>query len=264
MSFAEPFLFIYRHRALLWQAARHDLRTRYAGSLLGPLWLFLFPLLLLGAYAAVFIYVFQVRFRLFDSNEYVVFIFCGLIPFLGFAEAINVGVSSITSSRALVRNTLFPIELVPVKAVLVSQLTQIPAFLLLLVALGLLHRWTPWMLLIAVIWLFQFLLTVGIIWIVSSLNVFIRDLQYTTSVIVMILMMLSPISYTEDMIPGELRRFLAINPVYYLTVSYQNVLMLGQLPRPEVIGTLLVISIAMFLLGYWFIGRLKPIFADSI
>ncbi|MFX4262070.1 ABC transporter permease [Pelotomaculum propionicicum] len=264
MKILAPFVLLYKYRSMLWQTTKNDIRSRFAGSVLGMLWLFFYPLLLLGAYAAVYLFVFKVKFQLFDSNEYVVLIFCGLIPFLGFSEALSLGVGSVVSSANLMKNTLFPIELVPVKAVLAAQCTQVTGLFMLLIVLGILSKWTLWMPFFIVIWILQILFSSGLIWILSSINVYARDLQNIVSVLILFLMLVSPIAYTEDMIPPEMRPFLAANPVYYLIVSYQDVLMLGHFPRGSIFWILLLISFFTFIFGYWFFMKMKRVFADNV
>ncbi len=264
MKILAPFALLYKYRKLLWQTTVNDVRARFAGSVLGMLWLFFYPLLLLGAYAAVYIFVFKVKFHLFNSNEYVVLIFCGLIPFLGFSEALSMGVGSIVSNANLMKNTLFPIELVPVKSVLAAQCTQVTGLFMLLIVLGILGKWTLWAPFLVIIWILQILFSSGLIWILSSVNVYARDLQNIVSVLILFLMLVSPIAYTEDMIPPEMRPFLAANPVYYLIVSYQDVLMLGHFPRGNIFWILLFISFFTFIFGYWFFMKMKRVFADNV
>lgn len=264
MKIIEPFKFLYRYRVLLWQTTKNDIKTRFAGSLLGMLWLFFYPLLLLGAYAMVYLFIFKVKFHLFNSNEYVVLIFCGLIPFIGFSEALSNGVSSVVSNSSLIKNTLFPIELVPVKAVLVSQSTQFTGMIMLLLVLGVLDKWTVWLPFFLLIWILQILFSIGLIWILSSINVFARDLQSIVSVLILILMLISPIAYTEDMIPSNLQPFLALNPMYYLIVSYQDVLMLGHFPDQSIFLTLLIVSLLTFIFGYSFFIKMKRVFVDNV
>lgn len=259
-----PLVLLWRHRSLLRQTIRNDISARYAGSLLGLAWLGLYPLLLLGAYALVYLYVFKVRFALFDSNEYVVLIFCGLIPFLGFSEALGVGVTSVTSNANLIKNTLFPIELIPVKSVFSSQCTQVVGTVMLLTALIAIGRLSSWAALLPVVWGAQILFCIGLLWILASLNVYMRDLQQLVSVLILLLMMISPIAYTADMVPESMRPYLAINPLYYMIISYQDILMLGQFPREGVLWSLLAISASVFFIGYWFFRRLKCAFADNV
>jgi lipopolysaccharide transport system permease protein len=259
-----PVRLVLEHWHLLAATTWNDVRGRFAGSVLGLAWLLLYPLLLLGAYAAVYIYVFKVRFALFDANEYVALIFCGLIPFLGFSEALGTGVSSITSNARLIKNTLFPVDLIPVKAVLASQCTQLGGTVLLLVALAFLGRLTPWAALLLPVWLCQIAFTVGLVWVLSSLNVYFRDLQNIVQVLILVLMMISPIAYTRDMVPAGLRPLLLVNPLYYLISAYQECLMLGRLPRATVLGPLVVLSAGSLLLGHLFFRRLKPVLADNV
>jgi lipopolysaccharide transport system permease protein len=220
--------------------------------------------LFLGAYAFIYITVFKVRFNLFNSNEYVALIFCGLLPFLGFSEALGVGISAVTGSSNLIKNTLFPIELIPLKAVLISQPTQLVGTIMLLIALGFMGRLTFWALLFPVIWLLQIMFTIGLIWILSSLNVFIRDIQNIISVVILMLMMISPIAYTTDMVPANLRVVLAFNPLYYIIIAYQNIFMLGKFPDGNILWVLAAFSLSIFFIGFWFFSRLKLVFADNV
>ena len=262
--FTAPFAELWQHRRLLLQTSRNDVRAKYAGSVLGLSWLIFYPFLFLGVYALIYVFIFKVRFGLFDSNEYVALIFCGLIPFLGFAEALGLGVSSVTGNAALIKNTLFPIELIPVKAVIVSQVTQLMGSALLIITLGAIGKLSPWATMFPVLWLCQFLFTIGLIWILASLNVFFRDLQSIVTVIVLMLMMISPIAYTADMVPAGLRPLLALNPLYYIIISYQDVLMFGQFPRQGLFWILSVLSLTFFWLGYWFFIRMKSVFVDNV
>lgn len=259
-----PFYTLWRHRSMLYQTTINEIKTRHAGSVLGILWLFLYPLLFLGTYAIVYLYIFKIRFPTLGSNEYIALIFCGLIPFLGFSEGLSYGVGSVVASSNLIKNTLFPIELVPVKAVFVGQATQVVGMGLLLVTLLILGKLSILSPLFIIVWICQLLFSLGLIWILSSLNVYIRDIQNFVAVLTLILMMLSPIAYTEDMIPTAMRPFLALNPLYYIIISYQSVLMLNQLPSGKILITLISMSLFMFIVGFWFFSKMKKLFSDHV
>lgn len=259
-----PFATLLRHRLMLYQTTINEIKTRYAGSALGLMWLVIYPLLFLGTYAVVYLYIFKIRFPDLSSNEYVALIFCGLIPFLGFSEGLSAGVPSVVSSSNLIKNTLFPIELVPVKAVLVGQATQFVGMILLLLALTFIGKLSIFSPLFLLVWACQILFTTGLVWILSSLNVYLRDIQNMIAIITLILMMLSPIAYTEAMVPEAMRPFLAINPLYYIIISYQSVLMLGQFPPLRVSALLFTMSILIFVFGFYFFERMKKVFSDNI
>lgn len=259
-----PFATLLRHRLMLYQTTINEIKTRYAGSVLGLMWLAVYPLLFLGTYAVVYLYIFKIRFPDLSSSEYVALIFCGLIPFLGFSEALSAGIPSVVANSNLIKNTLFPIEIVPVKAVFVGQATQFVGMILLLIALAFIGKLSIFSPLFLLVWVCQILFTLGLVWILSSLNVYLRDIQNIIAIIILILMMLSPIAYTEAMVPASMRPFLAINPLYYIIISYQSVLMLGQLPPVRVGVSLFTMSIFIFVLGFWFFERMKKVFSDHV
>lgn len=251
---------------MLGQTTRSDIRGRFSGSVLGLFWLLLYPLLFLGAYAGIFMLVYKVKYDLFDSNEAIVVIFCGLIPFLGFAEALGLGIQSVTSNANLIKNTMFPIELIPVKSVLVSQCTQVVGTGLLLIAVAIVGLLTPWALLVPVIWTCQVLFTIGVIWILASLNVYLRDLQNIVGVLTLILMIASPIHYTTEMLasaPAAFQQLLKFNPLYYIIMAYKDCLINGRFPQ-NTFWILLPLSVATFFVGHWFFSRMKRVFADNV
>jgi lipopolysaccharide transport system permease protein len=264
-ALSAPYALLWRHRVLLQRTTRSELKARFAGSLLGFVWLLGYPILLLGAYASVFLFVFKTKQEGFESGfDYVLLIFCGLIPFLGFAEGIGVGTSSVTGSAGLIKNTLFPIDLVPVRAVFVSQAVQVIGSALLLVAVVGNGMLTPWALLLPVVWLLQVMFTIGLIWIVSTVNVYLRDLQQMVSVITLFLMMVSPISIPARDLTGPLLTFSVFNPLWYIIACYQDLMVFGRAPTALAFGGLIALGLGFFAFGYWFFGRMKRVLVDNV
>jgi len=266
-SSSGPLRLLWKHRGMLLRTTWNEIKTRYAGSVLGLSWLFIYPLLFLGVYS-VFIFA-MVTIRQGESVfqvavDRVLLIFCGLIPYFGVAEALSGGTPSVTSNASLIKNTLFPIELIPVKAVLVGQCTQVVGTGILLVALTCSGKLTAWVLLVPPLWLIQVLMSVGIIWILSSLQVFFRDLQNIVSVSVLMLMFVSPIAWKGVDIPPNLLPIMLFNPLYYLILGYQDLLLYGRFPQGILLPVLLAMTGVFFYLGYWFFGRMKPIFSDNV
>lgn len=261
--FCKPFAFLFRHRKLLKQTVITDIKSRVTGSVLGIAWVALQPMLFLMIYSLVYGLIFKVRFQLFDTSEYIVVIFCGLIPFLGIAEALGTGVSCVSSNSTLIKNTLFPIDLIPVKTVLAGQMSQVVGTGLLLLAVLFVGHMSPWALLLPVLWTMQLMFMVGIIWILSSMNVYLRDLQYLIGTLILLLMMISPIAYTTEMIPENWRIFIWFNPLSHMILSYQDILMMGRFPGAH-FWVFLCISIFFFYTGFYFFQKMKLIFVDNI
>ncbi len=264
MSLLTPYSLLWKHRKIINAVTRSEVKVRFAGSLLGAVWLLLYPALFLGTYAMVYIFIFNVRIPEMSSPGYVILIFCGLVPFLGFSEAVSAGVGSVTSNANLIKNTMFPIELIPVRTVLAAQCTQVVGMIALIVILLLQGKLGLAVFYIPVIWALQLLFTIGLLWILSALNVFFRDINNFVPVVILMLMMISPIAYTEDMISPGLRTILYFNPLYYIIMLYQKALIFNKLASPFQVTVFVSISVVFFSLGYFMFSRLKTVFSDYV
>lgn len=258
-----PIFMIWRHQHVLWATTLTDIRSRFIGTVFGAAWLIIYPLLFLGLYAVVYTMIYKVRVADFGTFDYVLLIFCGLVPFLGFAEALGSGVGSVLGNKGLIKNTLFPIELIPVKAVLASSVTMLVGLIMLLCILwyrGIVHSSQ---FLIPLILLLQVMFTIGLIWMLSAINVFLADLSQMVGVLILFLMLVSPIAYTHEMIPSELVPFMYPNPLYYLIMLYRDAAFVGDV-KVELLGIFTIISVATLSLGGFIFSRLKPLFSDHV
>lgn len=241
-----------------------DVKTRFAGSLLGAGWLFLHPLLLLVAYAIVYLVIFNVRFPGLTNEEYLALMFCGLVPFLGFAEALTAGISALTSQTSLIKNSLFPIEMIPVKAVLAVQAKQLIGASLLILGLASLGHWHSTALLVIPLWLLQVLFMIGLGWLLSPINTYVRDISSLAGLATSFLMIVSPIAYTPEMVPETLKGALLFNPLYYLIVPWQEVIVHGVVPPLHLIAGLTAMSLGTFFGGFMFFIRLRSTVVDHV
>jgi lipopolysaccharide transport system permease protein len=256
--------FLVSHWRLLWQVSRNELKARYAGSIFGMGWAVLTPLLLLALYAVVYVLVLQVRVPGLSPVQYVLLIFSGLVPFLMTSEALMGGVSAVIANKSVLSNTVFPIDLVPVKAVLLSQIPMVVGFATIIMALLMsgLVSWTIGLLL--VIWGLHVLGLIGLVWILSLINLVFRDLQSLMGVSLMGLMIASPIGYTPEMVPASLKVLLILNPLAYFVTAYQDVVILGRLPTWWHWLALAGTSVGVFILGGAFFSRAKRVLIDYV
>lgn len=253
------------HWRLLLRLTRHDLQVRYAGSLLGVTWIFLGPLLILGVYALVYLEIFKIRGNtVFDGPSYVIYIFCGLVPYLTMAQALSFGVTSVISNKAVLNNTVFPIDLTPVKAALSAQGVMIAGVPLLLVGSGLTGHASATLAAVPVVWALNLVWLVGVNWVIAILNVLFRDVQSLLTVILMILLVASPFAYTPSMVPATLKPLLLLNPFAYFVVAYQQIIMLGALPDAWHSAVLVVMPILTFAFGSWFFAKVKGVAIDYV
>ena len=256
--------FLYSHAGLLLRVTWNDLGRRYAGSALGVGWVIIAPAALFALYAAVYLFIFRAKPAGLSGPSYVLYIFAGLVPYLMTAEALSGGVASVVVNRSILNSTVFPIDLAPVKAVLAAQGSMVVGLAVTIggvIAVGRSH-WT--ILFVPVIWALQITALIGVTWVLSLINVVIRDLQNLIALLLVILMVASPIAYTPSMVPASLRAVIYLNPLAYFVITYQRVLVLGQ-PPDLTTGALLVgSSLVLFVFGGWFFSRVKSVMIDYV
>lgn len=255
---------LFTHAGLLLRVTWSDLGRRYAGSFLGVGWVVLAPAVLFGLYAAIYTLIFRVQVPGLDHGAYVVYIFSGLVPYLMTSAALSAGVSSVVVNRSVLNSTVFPIDLAPVKAVLAAQGSMLVGMTVTIVGVVLIGRvhWT--LALVPIVWVLQMLALIGVTWILSLINVVMRDLQTLVGLLLVILMVASPIAYTSSMVPASLKPVILLNPLAYFVITYQHLVVLGQLPDLTTMLVLVIGSIGLFVFGGWFFSRTKSVMVDYV
>lgn len=251
-----------KYRNILRSITSVELAKRYSGSSFGKVWIFLYPALLLSIYLFVYMVIFKMRFPGYSQLDYVLYVFCGLIPFIGISESLSTGCQAIKQNMHLVRNLLLPIELLPVRCVAVSMVNQLVsmAILLILTAIGghlSLHiLWLPAVIVLQVMFL------VGLVWILSALSVALPDVGYFVNLTLLLLMFVSPIGFKPDMVPPALQFVVWLNPVSYLIEAYRSCMIYGQFPSTAVVLVYIVLCTVVFALGSAFFRKFKLIIVD--
>ena len=247
---------------VLWTLTVIEARRKYAGSVLGMLWYPLYSALVLGSYCFVYLVVLRVRFSQFGSYQYVLFIFAGLIPYLGFSEAISSSTSSVRQNLAILRNAVFPVEFVPVKfvcAALFGLLSSIGIFILMAAPTGRVGfhlLYLP----VALVLLLSF--CVAIAWVVSAVAVLLPDIAQLVNVSLMLLMFVSPVGFTVDMVPARVRFLILLNPLSYLIDAFRFALLGIRTNTPLIDAVFLGGCLLAMAAAGTFFRRMSPIFAD--
>lgn len=247
---------------VLWALTIIESRRKYAGSVLGMLWYPMYSALLLASYCFVYLVVFKMRFKELSSYEYVLFAFSGLIPYLGFSEAVNSSATSVRSNLALLRNAVFPIEFVPVKFVCAALFGLVSSLLILIVMLlptGHLG-WHFFYLPVAILTLFLFGVTIA--WTLSAVAVLLPDIVQIINIVLLLLMFLSPVGYSIDMVPPGVRFLVYLNPLTYLIEEFRYALLGTRFLPLWIDAIVLAACVAGAALSGTFFRRLSPIFAD--
>ena len=257
-----PYLSLYRYRDVLLRTLRSEFRLKYAGSAVGTGWYLLAPLLLMALYAVVYLAIFKVRPASMTPADYVVYVFSGLIPFLGFSESLASGSAALARNKAVLLSTVFPPELAPLRAVFVSQgAAAVGLALTVTLAVGL-GKLSPALVLLPVVWLALGLFVSGIVWILALASLVIRDIQPALAIATVALLIASPIGYTPDMVPRALAPLLYVNPLSFFVIGFQDIIVFGRAPDPVILATALLLGVMSFSFGYWVFQKAKRVFFD--
>jgi homopolymeric O-antigen transport system permease protein len=259
-------LSLYRHRSLLHQLIKRDVLGRYRGSFLGAFWSLLRPLAMLCMYAVVFGFIFQSRLSAgAEENrlDFTLALFCGLLLFDFFAESCSRAPTLVLLKPNYVTKVVFPLEILVVSAVgaaLVQMcISLVPLVVALLVAHGAIP---PTMALLPLILMPLILFALGLGWFLSSLGVFVRDINAVVPVALTILMFASAIFYSLDRVPAELQPLFLLNPIAALVAEARKVALWGIFPDWARLGVDLAASFLVAVAGYAFFMRTKSAFAD--
>ena len=261
---------LYRFRALIATLVLRELRARYRGSLLGFLWSFLNPLLLM----LVYVLVFSVYLRA-PMENYAVFLFSGLLPWFWFSSSLGHATGAIVGSGALVKRILFPAEILPLVSVLsnmINMLLSLPLLFLFLLAFGI--RPSPTLAFLPLLLALQLLLTVGLALPLAALNVHLRDVEQILANFLVLLFFLSPVLYPVSTVPVTLRvghlltvplrPLYFLNPVAGLVQSYQNIFFFGREPHWIHLGLVSACAGAALWGGYRVFDRLRDSLAETV
>ncbi|RPJ86355.1 MAG: ABC transporter permease [Acidobacteria bacterium] len=251
-------------RHLIWNFVLRDLKTRYVGSFMGLFWSVIHPLVLLISYTFVFSVIFQVRPSLKAIDNFALFAFCGMLPWLYFQDTVVRSCTSVIDQSHLIRKTLFPSEILPLVVALSNLVTHVIGFAILLVAL-ISYGVLGWASLLIPAYLFLLLLlAVGLGWLVASLQVFLRDTAQVLSVLMVFWFWFTPIFYQVEHVPSPYRSAIQLNPLTYVVEGYRDLLLENVLPNPYSFLVLLLFSVAVFGLGGFVFRNTKREFVDVL
>lgn len=250
------------NRRVLSAVTRVELQKRHSGSALGMFWLLLYPLLLLSIYLFVYAVVFRMELPGYKGLDYAIFVFCGLIPFIGLSESLPTGCLCIKQNIHLVKNVMLPIELIPIRTVFVSLATQMVGMMVLVVLLAVAGLLSFKVLLLPLVLVLQLLMLIGIVFVLAPLAVALTDVSYFVNLFIMLLMFGSPIGFTRDAVPGLFGAVIDLNPVTYMIEAFRCVLLSGYSASATALLAYSLISISCFFLGSFFFDRFKGVLVD--
>ncbi len=262
---------LFQYRDLVRNLVVGEVKTRYRNSILGFVWSLLNPLGMM----LVFTLFFGVLWPNHKIEKYPLFVLCGLLPWNYFSAGILSGMHSITANGGLVKKVYFPREVLPIAAVLAQGVNFLLAFLVLFAALLVFRsHLSPWLWLLPVVILIQTLFTLGVVFILSALNVFYRDTAMVMEVVMLAWFFLTPVFYSVNQWPATYRLFgfdldthrlaYILNPLASLVNMYHDLLYYGYRTDIDFFLRTTVTALLIFGFGYWFFLRHSDRFGEEV
>jgi len=258
---------LFRHKYLLWELVKRDFKAKYIGSKAGLFWSLITPLIRM----VIFIFVFSVILKVkFDDKggitNFALYLICGTLPWFGFQQSIVRSETVLLENSNLVKYIVFPAKIFPFYVTISSLIEQAIGFIFFIAAVFLInHSFSMSALPVMLMLLFmQLIFTVGLGWILSTLNILIKDTYHAVELFLMIWMYLTPIFYPEDMVPSWARGIININPMAYLVRFYRDILLRNRMPVLNEVLLFFSIAIVLFFLGYYIFEKNQHKFADLI
>ncbi|MFT4060536.1 MAG: ABC transporter permease [Legionella sp.] len=257
----------WRNRVLITTLIKRDVLSRYRGSMLGLLWSFFQPILMLAIYTFVFSVVFKARWNVGSDSktEFALVLFSGLIVFNLFSECISRSPTLIISHANYVKKVVFPLEILPwvsLGSALFQMLMSLFVWCLFyMIFFGLPHTT---LLLFPLIILPIVLINMGLSWALASLGVYLRDVGQLIGIIITILLFLSPIFYPVTSLPVEYRSVLRFNPLTPIIENVRDILYWGTVPQIKIYFIYTLFSILLAWLGFAWFQKTRKGFADVL
>jgi lipopolysaccharide transport system permease protein len=258
---------LYRNRRLVGTLAIREVIGRYRGSMIGVLWSFVHPVLMLTMFTFVFGTVLKTRWgpEVGTGGDFALVLFAGMLVFNFFSECVNQAPTLVTSNVNYVKKVVFPLDTliwVSLAAALFHMGVGLCIWLAFFVALKGWPQMTVLLLPLAVLPIV--LLAAGTSWLLASLGVFLRDVRHVTGVATTAMMFLSPLFYPMEAFPPEYRPYIMLNPATLAIEHVRDVLLWNRVPAPASYLAYLCASLPIAWLGFAWFQKTRKAFSDVL
>jgi ABC-type polysaccharide/polyol phosphate export permease len=258
----------WQRRWLLKYFIQRQVTRTYRKSYLGLLWAVLGPLIWVFFLTLIFSEVIGFKFREVEGNpnlNFGLYLYCGLLPFLTFSEAMNKGMNSIKGNSGIVQKVVFPLELLPFTNAMASMVDKVFGVVALLIAVALLGQPIhPHVLLLPLFAVLQVVFILGLTYLMAVLGTYLPDIGEIMRPIIRGMFFFTPILWDPSRLPERVRWLADYNPLAYLVEVYRDLILRGELPGELATLYFTLFSVALFVVGFALFVRVKPHFADML
>lgn len=253
---------LYNYRELLKTNIKKDIRGRYKGSFLGILWSFLNPLLQVLVYYIVFPYLMRGTIP-----NYMVYLITGMIPWNYFLMTVSIGTTTIKANGGILKKVYFPREILLISQVCSGWVNFMISCVIILIFCAVFGVGFSWQLiLVPVLSLVEGLLILGIILILSAINVYVQDVEYIVQFILNMAFYGTPVIYSLSQFSGTgiLYNLVKLNPLTMLIDAYRDCFLYHVWPNWGKIGIVFLLGLVVTVFGFWVFRKLEKGFAEEL
>lgn len=256
-SLFSPFL---SYKYLLSQLTMREIKARYKQSVLGYAWVIINPLIQLLVYS----FVFSIIFRFPTNTPYSIFLFIGLLPWIYLQSSVSAATLTLVDNADLLRKVYFPRE-VFIYSIMIARGVDFlfASVTLLLFILFYQVQISTTVFLIFPLLFIQVILMTGISLLLSTFNLFYRDIQYLVSLLLMLWMYLSPVVYPLSLVPNKYIFLYKLNPMVGIIEGYRSALFNYPFDTGTILWSLMF-SVLIFFVGFIIFKKSEKVFADIV
>jgi len=236
---------IFRYRDLILVLIVRELKVRYRRSTIGFLWTMIHPLLTM----LVLEVVFSTAFR-FNIKDYPVYVFSGILFWNFFNQSVVTSMNSLKGNASLLQKLPVPKAVFPIATVLSGVVNLIfalvPLSLILFVSN---HRLSGSLLFVPVGIVIATMFTLGAGLILSPLAVFFNDVVEMVTVVLTLILYLTPVFYPLSIVPARFRWVVACNPLQLILEVFRAPIYRSQIPEIGQLSVAVLVATAMLVGG---------------
>jgi len=253
---------LWAYRDLLLILATRDVKLRYKQTALGVIWVILQPLVA----ALIFAIIFGGFAKLpSDGSPYLLFVFCGMLPWNLFAGALQRAGNSLIGNSNLISKVYFPRVIIPIASTAAVLIDFVVSLALLLIFMLIYQVAPTWRLITLPFFLLLTLLAaIGVSLWLSGLNVYYRDFMYALPFVIQVWLYASPVAYATTLVPAQWRVLYGLNPAVAFIEGFRWAVLGQSALTGEMVGSATLVSLVFFVSGLYVFRRIERGFADVL
>ncbi|MGH3089981.1 MAG: ABC transporter permease, partial [Rubrobacteraceae bacterium] len=220
-------------------------------------------------YTLIFSEIIGIRFREVAGDSalnFGLYLYCGLIPFLAFSDAVNGAINSVRRNTALVQKVVFPLEILPATKAISTVVDKVFGLAVLIAVVAILEGRLNWtVLLFPAIFAVQLVFTLGLSYLFAVIGTYLPDAREMLRSIVRVSFFVTPIIWPPELAEERgLDVVVDYNPLAFLVGAYRNLVLDGAFPDPTAFMWFSLFAVALFVVGFALFARVKRRFPDLL